>query len=174
MDGAAPQDAHWEARVAEAWAALDATHPQDLRARIQALAAQRPDGDAAALFERACAHDSTGEPAAAEPLYRAALTAGLSGPRRRRAVIQLSSTLRNLGRAPEALDLLTAERESGVSDGLDDALTAVLALTLSALGRDREALGLTVTALARHLPRYNRSMANYGRDLVEQARAAAG
>ncbi|GAB2840514.1 hypothetical protein GCM10027074_03600 [Streptomyces deserti] len=37
----------------------------------------------------------------------------------------------------------------------------------SGLGRDREGLSLVLGALARHPPRYQRSMANYARLLVE-------
>ena len=161
----------WEQRVAQAWAAFDDEEPAAFRARIAALAAERPDGDAAALFETAAAYDSTGEPQRAEPLYRRALEAGLAGLRRRRAVIQLASTLRNLGRAGEGAALLEAERARGVGDELDDALVCVLALNLAQLGRAREGLGLLVEAMAPHLPRYNRSMAAYGAELAEQARA---
>lgn len=155
----------WEHRVTTAWATLDDADPAAFRDRIDRLAAERPAGDAAALFERACANDSTGRPEAAEPLYREALAAGLTGIRRRRAVIQLSSTLRNLGHAEESVALLTAEREAG-SDALDDAVVAFLALALADVGREREAAGLALEALAAHLPRYNRSLANYARDLT--------
>lgn len=166
-------DAAWEQRVAQAWAGYDDEAPEAFRARIRALAAERPDGDAAALFEMAAAHDSTGEPQEAEPRYRRALEAGLTGLRRRRAVIQLASTLRVLGHPREGVELLEAERASGVSDDLDDAVVCVLALNLTHLGRAREAVGLLVEAMAPHLPRYNRSMAAYGAQMAEQARAAA-
>jgi hypothetical protein len=154
----------WEQRTASLWDRLDDLEPEDFRARIDALAAERPPGDADALFERACANDSTGRPDVAEPLYREALAAGLSGIRRRRAVIQLASTLRNLGHADESVALLSAERDAG-SDELDDAVTAFLALALTDVGREREAAGFALEALALHLPRYNRSLASYAREL---------
>jgi hypothetical protein len=138
----------------------------DFLARVEALAGELPPGDAIASFERACANDSTGHPEQAAPLYREALTAGLTGERRRRAVIQLASTLRNLGDPEESVRLLTAEREAA-SDALDDAVVATLALALADTGREREAAGLAIGALARHLPRYNRSMANYAKALTE-------
>ena len=47
------------------------------------------------------------------------------------------------------------------SDELDDAARAFLALALHDLGRHDEALALALTALAPHLPRYQRSLANY-------------
>jgi hypothetical protein len=83
-------------------------------------------------------------------------------------VIQMASSLRSLGEAESALELLVAERGNG-TDHLDDALTCTTALCLASLGRDREGLSMAVVALARHLPRYNRSMANYGKALLEEA-----
>ena len=120
---------------------------------------------AAAQFERGCAQDSTGRPAEAVGLYRAALAAGLTGLRRRRAVIQLASSLRNLGQAAESVALLAPELNAP-PDELDDAVRAVLALALADVGRAREAVGISVGALARHLPRYQRSMARYAAQLA--------
>jgi tetratricopeptide (TPR) repeat protein len=158
-------DTDWEERVASLWASFDTQAPDAFRARIDALAAERPPGDALALFERACANDSTSREEHAAPLYRAALAAGLTGIRRRRAVIQLASTLRNLGQADEGIRLLTIERTQP-SDELDDAVAATFALCLADSGRAREATGVVLAALAKHLPRYNRSMANYARALI--------
>nr|WP_256434476.1 tetratricopeptide repeat protein [Myxococcus sp. CA056] len=120
------------------------------------------------MFERASAHDSLGQEALAAPLYRQALASGLSGGLRRQAVIQLASTLRNLGEVQESVALLTAERAVG-SDELDDAVSAFLALSLVDAGREREAVGLALGALARHLPRYNRSLSNYAKALRGRA-----
>ncbi|MFE9655131.1 tetratricopeptide repeat protein [Micromonospora sp. NPDC006431] len=88
------------------------------------------------------------------------------GIRRRRSVIQMSSSLRNIGQPGESVRLLTEERERG-SDELDDAVSAALALALTSVGREREAVSIAVGALAKHLPRYQRSTANYARLLVE-------
>jgi hypothetical protein len=156
----------WEQHLAALWSALDNMAPVDFLAKMQALVAERPIGDAIALFELASANDSLSNEAQAEPLYRQALAAGLTGIRRRRATIQLASTLRNLGKADEGIALLTAER-ARCSDELDDAVIATLALCLTEVGRAREAAGLAIGALARHLPRYNRSMANYAKALIE-------
>lgn len=156
--------ADWEQRIAALWAGIDEFEPDDFRARVEALAAERPEGDAIAAFEVACANDSTGRPEEAAPRYREALATGLTGIRRRRAVIQLASSLRNLGHPDESVALLRAERDEG-SDELDDAVVAVLALGLADSGREREAAGLAIGALARHLPRYNRSMAAYAEEL---------
>ena len=48
---------NWEERVAEAWAAIDSYADEDFRNLIDKLAAERPDGDPVAAFERACAWD---------------------------------------------------------------------------------------------------------------------
>ncbi|GHB59476.1 hypothetical protein GCM10010377_58090 [Streptomyces viridiviolaceus] len=165
----------WEDRVAAAWAAFDDCAEQDaadFRAVIDALAAELPEDSPLGPFERACAWDSTGHSDKAVPLYREALARGLSevsGYKGRRAKIQLSSSLRNVGRPEEGVALLTPELDAP-SDELDDAVRAVLALCLSGLGRDREGLSLVLGALAPHLPRYQRSMAAYARALAEPVR----
>ncbi|POX57792.1 hypothetical protein C3492_41655 [Streptomyces sp. Ru62] len=160
---------NWEDRVTAAWAAFDA-YPEEraheFRALIDSLVAELPGDSPLGPFEQACAWDSTGRSDKAVPLYREALARGLDGYKGRRAKIQLSSSLRNTGRAEEGVELLTPELDA-TSDELDDAVRATLALCLSSLGRDREGLSLVLGALAPHLPRYQRSMANYARALVE-------
>ncbi|WP_229841164.1 tetratricopeptide repeat protein [Streptomyces brasiliensis] len=159
----------WEDRVTAAWAAFDdyaEDEAAEFRAVIDALVAELPEDSPLGLFERACAWDSTGHSDRAVPLYQEALARGLEGYKGRRAKIQLSSSLRNTGRAEEGVKLLTPELD-GASDELDDAVRACLALCLSSLGRDREGLSLVLEALASHLPRYQRSMAAYARALVE-------
>jgi hypothetical protein len=167
-----PVNQNWEDRVAAAWASFD-DYPEEraheFRALIDALVDELPDDSPLGPFEQACAWDSTGHSDKAAPLYREALAGGLgevSGYKSRRARIQLASSLRNIGQAEEGVRLLTPELD-GPSDELDDAVRACLALCLSSLGRDREGLSLVLGALAPHLPRYQRSMANYARALVE-------
>ena len=155
----------WERRVDELWASFDDHDKETFLARMAALASELPP--AAAAFERASAFDSTGHEAEAVQLYRQALELGLDGVRRRRAVIQLASSLRNLGDLDESVALLTTERDAG-SDELDDAVDAFLALALADAGREREALSLALTALSRHLPRYQRSLANYAREISSE------
>ncbi len=157
----------WEQRVSDLWASLDDRTEEEFLARMEQLAAELPADSAVAAFERASSLDSTGHSDLAVPLYRQALERGLHGERRRRAVIQMASSLRNIGRASESVALLTAEREVQ-SDDLDDAVTATLALALVDTGREREAVSIALTALSRHMTRYRRSMANYAQRIADQ------
>lgn len=156
----------WEGRVAEAWATFDERTDEENRALIESLVAELPPDSAIASFERACVFDSTDASDLAVPLYQDALARGLPAGRRRRAVIQLASSLRNIGRADESVALLTEELDEP-SDELDDAVRAFLALALTDVGREREAVSHALTALGPHLPRYQRSLANYARLLVD-------
>lgn len=165
MQGMTATDASWESRLAELWECIDDHAPDDFVALIDRMASELPADSALAFFERAAARDSTGHPELAVPLYRTALAAGLTGIRRRRAVIQMASSLRNLGDPVRAAALLTDELNAP-SDELDQAVRAFLALALVDLGREREAVAVSLTALSTYLPRYNRSLARYARSLV--------
>jgi tetratricopeptide (TPR) repeat protein len=159
-------DADWEQRLAEAWASIESHSATDFVALIEKLTSELPPDSPIGTFERAAALDSTGHSDLAVPMYEEALAQGLAGERRRRAVIQRASSLRNLGRSQESVEILTAELDAA-SDHLDDAVKTVLALALTDVGREREAVSIAVGALAKHLPRYQRSMANYARLLVD-------
>jgi hypothetical protein len=171
------KDHDWEGRVAALWKRLDAMEPEDFVAAVDALASERGESDAAALFERAAARDSVGLESGAEKLYRAALAAGgLDAYRRARATLQLASTLRILGQLAESERLLVDELErratAGGEHALHDELRAILALTYVAQGRGSEAAGLVLLALAPHLTRYNRSMERNAAELIANGAAA--
>ena len=155
----------WEDRLAALWAALDDRDGEAFRAEMEALVAELPSESPVRPFELGSAFDSTGHSDRAVPLYRQALALGLEGIRRRRAVIQLASSLRNIGRAQESAAMLAAERDRA-SDELDDAVSAFLALALADAGKERAATAIALQALAQHLPRYQRSVGNYARDLI--------
>ena len=101
-------------------------------------------------------------------LYRQALDAGLAGSRRRQAVIQLASSLRVIGDAAGSVALLRAEK-AAASDELDGAVSAFLTLSLLDAGAPREAVSVALTALAPHLPMYQRSVTSYASELVGKA-----
>jgi hypothetical protein len=156
----------WEQRLADLWASMDDLSAEAFLTRMEQLVAELPTDSAVAIFERASSLDSTGHSDLAVPLYRQALEFGLPGQRRRRAVIQLASSLRNLGQSAESVALLAAERERE-SDDLDDAVCAFLALALVDTGCEREAVSIALTALSRHMTSYRRSLANYAQLIVE-------
>jgi tetratricopeptide (TPR) repeat protein len=162
----------WETRLTEYWESLDAQEPDAFVDGLEALLRELPVGAAIALFERGAAFDSTGRPERAVPLYAQALQTGLSGLRRRRAVIQMASSLRNLGNPARAVELLSAELAAG-EDELTHAVRAFLALALADLGREREGLAISLAALSHYLPRYNRSLARYAERLMEDRRGSS-
>jgi hypothetical protein len=162
------QRTEWEQRLADLWASIDDLSEEAFLKKMELLVAELPADSAVAAFERAGSLDSTGHSDLAVPLYRRALELGLEGQRRRRAVIQMASSLRNLDQASESVALLTAERERE-SDDLDDAVSATLALALVDVGREREAVSVAVLALSRHMTRYRRSLANYARLISDRS-----
>ena len=161
-----------ERRIADLWSAIDSFAPEAFVAQVESLVGLLPAGSPVRLFELGCAQDSTGHPELAVPLYRAALSAGLVGLRRRRATIQLASSLRNLGNPQQAEQLLAVE-VNAATDELDGAVLAFLALALADLGREREALAHALTALSRYLPRYNGSLARYAGELTPEPSSSA-
>ena len=152
----------WDERVAALWERAEEMHEEEVLAAVADLAAERPEGDPEALFERASAADFAGRDTDAVDLYRAALDAGLGEPWRAQAVVQLAGSLRSLGRAEEALGVLDTS-EAGPQDegGFADAAEALAALCLADLGRDREALVRAVGALARHAESYGPAIEAY-------------
>jgi tetratricopeptide (TPR) repeat protein len=145
-------DAGWEQRVAALWADIDSYDEADFVVRMDTLCAELPPRDPIPAFERGGAYDSTGHSHLAVPLYEAALAQGLSGPRRRRATIQLAGSLRNLGEHERSVELLQAELALG-DDELSGAVRAV-----------------ALTALSEYLPRYNRSLARYAQEPIAEER----
>lgn len=154
----------WDDRVAAVWA--DETIDDEQRiAAIDALAAERPAGDARAAFEAAGARDSAGHEVEAEVFYRAALEAGLDAEHRPQAIIQLASTLRNLGRTAESVVLLEQQLADDPTGPYADATAAFLALALASSGDPRRATAVALRALVPHLPRYHRSVRAYADEL---------
>jgi tetratricopeptide (TPR) repeat protein len=157
----------WEQRLAKLWESMEAYDEQAFRSKMDQLVAELPANSAIGLYERGSAFDSTGHSDLAVPLYRQALQLGLLEDRRRQAVIQLASSLRNLGQANESVALLLAEKNRR-SDELDDAVDGFLALALMDVGREKEAVSISLRALSRHMTRYRRSLANYAKDISGQ------
>ncbi|WP_435745551.1 tetratricopeptide repeat protein [Microbacterium sp. PMB16] len=158
----------WDERIDDVWAdaAGDEVGDETI-ARIDALAAERGEDDARAEFERGGARDSAGRPVEAVALYRRALSLGLDEEHRSQCVIQLASSLRNLGEFDDALDIIRAEEERSADGPYRDAVAAVHALILASAGRPAQGLSVALLALVPHLPRYHRSMTAYAREIAE-------
>ncbi|PIF47508.1 tetratricopeptide repeat protein [Chryseobacterium sp. 52] len=158
----------WEKELKAIWDQLGTIPNDDFIDTIKTHTDKISDGlpNAIADFEKACAYDSTGFEKNAEPLYRSALNLGITGLRRRRARIQLASTLRNNGKIHESIEILREEKEN-YSDELNDAVNSFLALSLSSINQDKEALSLVLASLSVHLPRYNQSVYNYSQELIK-------
>lgn len=127
---------------------------------------QAHDADAArAAFERAGARDFLGLEEEAIPLYREALDRGLGGPERLQCLVQLGSSLRNVGDAEGAVHVLRSARAEAPAEG-KDWVDAFLALALHSTGQTSQALAVALTALAPHLTLYGRAVRSYADDLV--------
>jgi tetratricopeptide (TPR) repeat protein len=117
--------------------------------------------DPTELYARGGEHDSAGREDQAIPLYEQALAAGLAGELRARCLLQLGSSLRNVGHAEEAVTLLqNARREFPAFRPL----RAFLALALHSAGRDRDALRELLEAIADEGD-YERSLRGYAAEL---------
>jgi hypothetical protein len=152
----------WKQQVDDVWSRADELGDQGVMDAIDALAASAPDPGLAA-FERGGSRDSAGLEAEAELLYREALALGLPDSERAQCTIQLASTLRNLGRAGESLDLLSTTFPAEYVG----AAAAFRALALASLDRPVDGVRELLHALAPTLPRYQRSVRAYADLLVE-------
>ena len=119
-------------------------------------------------YELGGAHDSAGREEQAIPHYERALALGLREDLVPGALLQLGSSLRNVGRNDEALALF----DDAVARFPDHAaLRLFRAFALATAGRDREAL-VDVLELARtridapDIDRYRRSLESYTRALA--------
>lgn len=156
----------WEQLISGVWAAAPDMNEADVVRLIDDAVAMRPADDAIAIFESASVRDWSNRPAEAEPLYRRALELGLDDPRHGRAVIQLASTLRNLGRPSEGVTVLQEGFATNTQHPLADAARAFLALCLADSGDERAAVAVALETLAPYLPQYGNSVRAYAQDLA--------
>lgn len=161
----------WQRRVDVVWANAGELPDDEVVRRIDALVAELPAGDPRGPFEAGGARNSTGDEAGAEAHYGRALELGLAGRARTECLIQLASTLRNLGRPDESLRLL--DEASAQPHDLGDAVAAFRALALVSAGRERAAVAVALDALAGRLPQYTRSVRAYAAELTAEAPSSA-
>jgi tetratricopeptide (TPR) repeat protein len=98
--------------------------------------------------------------------YRRAIDAGLAEPELGQVTIQYASTLRNLGRAEEAVAMLREFYGARPDHPLAASAAAFLALALTSAGRPEEAVRELLLGVAPILPRYTRSVAAYAEELA--------
>lgn len=126
-------------------------------------------GDARVLYEVGGAYDTAGDEQTAAGFYERALAAGLDGDLARRCAVQYGSTLHNLERYAESLEVFARAREKHPES---PSLAAFEALTLHASGDADGAVAVLLELVADHvasadLDRYKpalRGNAEYLRD----------
>lgn len=148
--------------LAAFWCAADDTRADGMHAELRRVLRDVPERHPRALFERASLHDFLGQEVQAIPLYRAALDAGIEEPHRTEALIQLASSLRNVGDPSGAMSTL---QQVDPADDLADAARAFLALALFDDGKPAAALRTALQALSAHMPAYERSIDAYAEEL---------
>ena len=154
----------WQHRVDAIW--RDESLSDDARiAAIAELASRLPVSDPRGPFELGGAYDSAGFEREAAAHYERAIELGLAGSAREQLDIQYASTLRNLDRTDEAIQLL---RETPANAELAGERQAFLALALHSAGRGSEAVAVAIEALIPHLSRYQRSLTHYAAALRPQ------
>jgi predicted Zn-dependent protease len=156
-----------DARLAEAVALRTAGEHEPARQLLVALAAEFP-ADAEIAYQTAWAHDVLGLEVEAVPFYERALAGeGLSEDDKRGALLGYGSTLRGLGRYPQAVEAF----RRGVAEFPDDnALRTFSAMALYNVGEHHEAMRTLLEVLAATssdagIQRYRRAIEHYATDL---------
>ena len=104
--------------------------------------------DPEVLYEVAGSYDTDGQEEVAATYYERALAAGLSGDVQRRCLLQYGSTLRNLGRTAESLQVFADARRAFPDS---DSLRVFEAFTLDASGRPHAAMAALLELIADRL-----------------------
>ena len=155
----------WEERVAAFWQSADDSKVDETLAAMKRLVDELEVTNPLGLFEWASVHDFLGLEPEAIPLYKQALHSGLDGLKREQALIQLASSLRNVGKPAEAVALLESATFSAETEG---AAKAFLALAHLDAGNPSKALSLALLELYPTGGLYERSIKFYATDLIER------
>ena len=152
----------WEVRVADFWKSADSRKTADLLAKMKSLVDELEPDDPDGLFEWASIHDFLGLEADAIPIYERALESGLTGLKSQKAVIQLASSLRNIGKAKAAVVLLET---NSFDDEMAVAAKGFLALAYLDSGNPDKALSLVLGEFYPAEAIYGRSIKFYTEEL---------
>ena len=155
----------WEERVAAFWQSADDSKVDETLAAMERLVDELEPTDPLGLFEWASVHDFLGLELEAIPIYKQALHSGLDGLKREKAVIQLASSLRNVGKPSEAVALLESATFSVETEG---AAKAFLALAHLDAGNPSKAMSLALLEFYPSGGLYERSIKFYATDLIER------
>jgi predicted Zn-dependent protease len=122
------------------------------------------------LIAAAYAHDRDGDEHAAVRYYDAAYRMGVPEVERRRFLVGYGSTLRNVGRADEAVAILA---QAAADDPSYPAFTAFLALALADAGHPKAALAAMLgcaldVARPGAFDRYERALGEYYHQLLDK------
>jgi len=123
------------------------------------------------LIADAYKHDAAGDERAAIKFYDAAYKLGVPADKKRRFLVGYGSTLRNVGRAEEAVAILA---QAAAEDPAYPAYVAFLALALADAGHPKAALATMLgcaldAARADAFDGYERALGEYHRELLDKA-----
>ncbi|WP_238162731.1 tetratricopeptide repeat protein [Kribbella capetownensis] len=131
------------ATIEEAFGRRDRSNMQPTIDYFERLLIEHP-GNPYVLYEVGGSYDSDGQEAKAIEYYERALP-GLSGETRRKCLLQYGSTLRNLGRFDDSLDVF---KKACAEFPESDSLRVFKALTLHAAGQKDKALASLLLVIA--------------------------
>jgi tetratricopeptide (TPR) repeat protein len=134
------------ATIADAFAKRDRENMQPTIDFFEELLTKHP-GNPYVLYEVGGSYDTDGQEEKAIAYYEQALP-GLSGDTKRRCLLQYGSTLRNLDRFDESLEVFVAACKEFPES---DSLRVFKALTLHAAGREHKALATMLLLVADRL-----------------------
>jgi tetratricopeptide (TPR) repeat protein len=129
--------------------------------------AEKYPNSARAKFELANAYDFTRQEETAISLYEDAISIGLDAECEAYALLQLGSSLRNVGRIDDAISIL-ADAEHRYPEF--PSITMFLGMAMHDKNKNTEALRKTLNAMLRHLKtsdmeRYRMALENYIKDI---------
>jgi tetratricopeptide (TPR) repeat protein len=155
----------WENRIAAFWQSADDSKVDETLAEMQRLVEELEPTNPLGLFEWASVHDFLGLEPEAIPIYKQALHSGLDGLKREKALIQLASSLRIVGKPAEAVALLESATFSAETEG---AAKAFLALAHWDAGNTSKAMSLALLEFYPSGGLYESSIKFYATDLIER------
>ena len=154
----------WESRVANFWASADDSEIEKSLAAMKTLVDELDPLDPNGLYEWASVHDFLGLESQAIDIYKDALANGLEGVKREKAIIQLASSLRNVGKSSEAIELL---QRTDFSSATKVAAQAFLALAHFSANNEGKAVQLLIDELYPADGLYARSIKFYAKEIAE-------